>query len=138
VFFDLGLPSDTGRWVTFGWVYLLAVTSCTLLGLAYSSFVPARSAGAMVFPPILVLQFISGVFIPYSRLPHGLQIVASFFPMKWICQGMRSVFLPDSFQSLETGGSWNHGQIAVVLAVYSVVGLAVCSRTFRWRGRADG
>lgn len=137
-FFHLDLPGDIGHWATFVWVYLLAIASSTLLGLAYSSFVPAQSAGAMVFLPLIVLQFISGVFLPFNHVPQTARIIASFFPLKWICQGMRSVFLPDSFQALESGGTWHHGQVALVLGAYGVVGLAVCLKTFRWKNRADG
>ncbi|WP_331736420.1 ABC transporter permease [Streptomyces sp. NBC_00045] len=137
-FFGLQLPTDPARWATFAWVYLLGIVSCTLLGLAYSSFVAPQSAGAMVFLPVIVLQFNSGVFVPFNDLPHPLRTIASFFPMKWICQGMRSVFLPDTFQPYEPGHSWGHGQTALALGAYAVVGLIVCLKTFRWKGRNDG
>jgi ABC-2 type transport system permease protein len=138
LFFGLRLPTEPGRWLTFCWVYVLGIVSCTLLGLAYSSFVPAQSAGAMVFLPMIVLQFISGVFIPVSELPGSLQKIAAVFPLTWICQGMRSVFLPDAFQRYEHGGSWSHGRVALALAGYAVVGLVLCLKTFRWQGRNDG
>ncbi|GHF28308.1 ABC transporter permease [Streptomyces morookaense] len=137
-FFGLKLPTDPARWLTFAWVFVLGIVSCTLLGLAYSSYVRPQSAGAMVFLPVIVLQFISGVFIPFNQLPHVLRIIASFFPMKWICQGMRSVFLPDTFRPYEPGHSWGHGQIALALGAYAVVGLLVCLKTFRWKSRNDG
>jgi ABC-2 type transport system permease protein len=138
LFFGLHLPSDVGHWLTFGWVYVLGIIACTLLGLAYSSVVPAASAGAMVFLPVITLQFISGVFIPFNQLPDVLQKIAAVFPLKWLCQGMRSVFLPDVFQQYEPGLSWAHGRVALVLAGYSVLGLVLCLTTFRWKGRDDG
>ncbi|HKN55234.1 MAG TPA: ABC transporter permease [Amycolatopsis sp.] len=138
LFFGLHLPTDVAHWLTFVWVYVLGIVGCTLLGLAYSSFVPVASAGAMVFLPVITLQFISGVFIPFNQLPQVLQQIAAVFPMKWICQGMRSVFLPDAFQAYEPGGAWAHGQVALVLAGYGVVGLLLCLKTFRWKGRNDG
>ncbi|MGW2425659.1 ABC transporter permease [Streptomyces sp. NPDC001709] len=137
-FFGLHLPTDPGRWGTFLWVFVLGIVSCTLLGLAYSSFVAPQSAGALVFLPVIVLQFISGVFVPFNELPHPLRIVASFFPMKWICQGMRSVFLPDAFRPYEPGHSWGHAPTALALTAFALVGLAVCLKTFRWKGRDDG
>lgn len=137
-FFGLHLPTDPARWATFAWVYLLGIVSCTLLGLAYSSVVSPQSAGAMVFLPVIVLQFISGVFVPFNDLPGPLRMVSSFFPMKWICQGMRSVFLPDTFQPYEPGHSWGHGQTALALGAFAVVGLIVCLKTFRWKTRNDG
>ncbi|MFI5593065.1 ABC transporter permease [Amycolatopsis sp. NPDC051758] len=138
LFFGLHLPSDVGHWLTFVWVYVLGIIACTLLGLAYSSVVPAASAGAMVFLPVITLQFISGVFIPFNQLPDVLQKIAAVFPLKWLCQGMRSVFLPDVFQQYEPGLSWAHGRVALVLAGYGVLGLVLCLTTFRWKGRDDG
>jgi ABC-2 type transport system permease protein len=67
-----------------------------------------------------------------------MQTIASFFPLKWMTQGMRSVFLPDSYQAQEPAGSWEHGRIALVLGIWLVVGLFVAVRTFRWRNKADG
>jgi ABC-2 type transport system permease protein len=75
---------------------------------------------------------ISGVFFVSSDLPPWMQTVASVFPLKWLAQGMRSVFLPSSFESAEVSGSWQHGQTALVLAVWAVVGLVLALWTFRW------
>jgi ABC-2 type transport system permease protein len=137
--YGLQLPDTPGRWLTLLWVCGLGVTACSLLGIAYSS-VPrsGRSAAAAVQVPYLVLQFISGVYFVFSDLPAGLQQAAALFPLKWMCQGLRSVFLPDSFQRVEPAGSWEHGRTALVLAAWCLVGLLVCIRTFRWRGRRDG
>lgn len=137
--FGLHLPADPARWFTFGWVALLGVTAGTLLGIAFSS-VPrsGRSASAVVSPVVIVLQFISGVFFVYSELPGWMQRVAEVFPLKWMAQGMRSVFLPETFEAQEVSGSWQHGTTALVLAAWTVAGLALCLRTFRWRRRDDG
>jgi len=136
--FGVDLPSGADRWVTFAWVALLGVTAGTLCGIAYSS-VPrsGKSASAVVTPVVLILQFISGVFFVYSQVPAWLQQVAALFPLKWLAQGMRSVFLPDSFAAEEVAGSWEHGRTAVVLAVWAVAALVVCLRTFRWQRRDD-
>jgi ABC-2 type transport system permease protein len=134
--FGLELPSDIGRWATLGWVFVLGVTSCSLLGIALSA-VPrsAKSAPAIIQMPYVVLQFISGVFFVYSELPPALQQIAAFFPLKWLTQGLRSVFLPDSFAAVEPTGTWEHGRIALVLAAWLVVGAVLCLRTFRWSAR---
>jgi ABC-2 type transport system permease protein len=134
----LRLPSSPGRWFTFLWVLGLGIVACSLLGLGLSSLVRAEGAEAAIWLPIMVLQFISGVFILFSSLPKSLQEVASFFPIKWLCQGMRSVFLPDGFRALEPAGSWEHGRTALVLGAWCVIGLALCLRTFQWKGRYDG
>ncbi len=138
-FYGLDLPSSAGRWLTFGWVFALSLVACSLLGIAMAS-VPrsGRAAAAVITPPFIVLQFISGVYIPFNEMPTGLQQVASLFPLKWMCQGLRSVFLPDSFVGQEPAGSWEHGTIALVLAAWCIGGLVLCLRTFRWKGRRDG
>ena len=81
---------------------------------------------------MLLLQFISGVYLQFSMLPEWLQNVASIFPLKWMAQGMRAVFLPESFATLEQTGDWNLPWVAIVMAVWFVVGLLLCALTFRW------
>jgi ABC-2 type transport system permease protein len=137
--FDVALPSTAARWTTFAWVSLLGITACTLCGIAFSSVSrTGRSAPAVVTPVALVLQFISGVFFVFTELPAWMQQVAALFPLKWMCQGMRSVFLPDSFARSEAAGSWELGRVAVILALWCVAGLILCLATFRWTTRRDG
>jgi ABC-2 type transport system permease protein len=132
----LHVPSTGGRWLTLAWVLVLGAATCSLLGLAVSSAIKAttRSAVAVMNLPYLVLSFISGVYFVFSNLPTGLQRVAAIFPLKWICQGMRSVFLPDSLLATEPAHSWEHGRIALVLAAWLVASLVICIGTFRWQG----
>ena len=138
VAFGVELPTEPERWLTFAWVFLLGVTTCALLGIALSALPRSgRSATAVVIPIVLVLQFISGVYIAFAGLPEWLQNVASVFPLKWLAQGMRAVFLPDAFESLERGGSWYLPGIALVCALWLVVGLVLARLTFRWI-RKDG
>jgi ABC-2 type transport system permease protein len=134
--FDLKLP-DASHWLTFAWLFVLSVVACSLIGVAVSAIVRhARTAGAILNVPVVALQFISGVFIhPITQLPHWLIDVASIFPVKWMSQGFRYVFLPDSMKSLEAAGQWELGRTALVLAAWCVVGLALCLVTFRWSER---
>lgn len=133
--FGVPLPSDGDRWLTFAWVFVLGVASGTVLGIAYSSLASARSAGTVVIGPVLILQFISGVYLPFQDIPGWLKDIASVFPLKWVAQGMRSVFLPESWGVLEMGGGWEHGRTALVLAAWFVGSLVVCVLTFRWYRR---
>ncbi|GAA4590836.1 ABC-2 type transport system permease protein [Actinoplanes octamycinicus] len=131
--FDMPMP-DASHWLTFAWVFVLSVTVCTLLGIAVSGIVKhARNAGAILNVPVVFLQFISGVFItPITVLPSWLITVASLFPIKWMAQGFRYVFLPDSMKQFEAAGSWELGRIAMVLGAWCVIGLVLCLTTFRW------
>jgi ABC-2 type transport system permease protein len=137
VFYGVDLPSGAD-WLTFAWVAALGSASCTLLGIAVSSLARnGRSASATVTPIALVLQFISGVFFQFSEVPTWLQTVAAIFPLKWMAQGLRSVFLPDELAAQEPAGSWELGRVALVLAVWCVLGLLLCVRSFRWQDRTD-
>jgi ABC-2 type transport system permease protein len=133
VAFGVTLPTDGEKWLTFAWVFLLGVTTCAVLGIALSR-VPrsGKSATAVIIPITLVLQFISGVYLPFSQLPDWLQNFASLFPLKWLSQGMRAVFLPESFAVAEPDGVWNLAGVALATAVWLVVGVVFCRLTFRW------
>ena len=58
--------------------------------------------------------------------------MASVFPLKWFAQGMRSVFLPEEFATLEPAGAWELGLVALVGLAWLVVGLVLTRLTFRW------
>ena len=133
VAFGVALPTDPAKWLTFAWVFLLGVATCAILGIGLSALPRSgKSATAVIIPIVLVLQFISGVYLAFSNLPTWLQNVASIFPLKWLAQGMRSVFLPSTLESAEVGGSWNLPGVAIVLAIWLVVGLVLARLTFRW------
>jgi len=134
----LHLPTTPARWFTLGWVLLLGSVTCTLLGIAAGCLVRStRSAFAVLNLPYLVLSFISGVYFVFARLPAGLQHIAAIFPLKWICQGLRSAFLPDRLLAAEPAHSWEHGRIALVLGAWLAASLVVCVRSFRWQRRPD-
>jgi ABC-2 type transport system permease protein len=138
-FYDLRLPDTATRWVTFGWVFVLGLISCTLLGIAFSSVVlRGRSAGMMVNTIALILQFVSGVYIQFSALPGWVQHISALFPLKWMTQGLRSVFLPDSARAQEVAHGWELSRVALVLSAWCVIGLVLCLFTFRWTSSRDG
>jgi ABC-2 type transport system permease protein len=131
--FGIALPTEPEAWITFAWVFVLGIGTSALLGIALSS-VPrsGKSASAVVVPIMLVLQFISGVYLQFYALPEWMQNIASLFPLKWMAQGMRAVFLPEDFAVLEQDGAWNLGWVAVVLVAWLIVGLVLSRLTFRW------
>lgn len=139
LFYKIQLPSTATQWFTFAWASVLGLVSCTLLGIAFS-VVPkdGKGASAVVSPIVLVLQFTSGVFFVFAQLPEWMQTFASFFPLKWLTQAMRSVFLPDAAQALEVAGSWELGRCAAVLAAWCVGGLVLSLVFFRWNKRGQG
>ena len=132
-FFGLDMPTDSGKWLTFTWLVLLGSACSTALGIAFS-IVPksGRGASAVVSPIVIILQFFSGVFFVFTQLPSWMQQVAAIFPLKWLTQGMRSVFLPDSFASQEVAKSWELQTTFLVLVLWLIIGIFFSVRKFKW------
>jgi ABC-2 type transport system permease protein len=75
----------------------------------------------------LPLFFISGVFIPGPRLPHGLSVVAAAFPVQHLARALLTVYTGHNPLSLTDLG---------VVAAWGVVGLVIAARRFTWLPRA--
>jgi ABC-2 type transport system permease protein len=133
VVFDLNLPTQANQWWNFTWLVLLGSACSTILGIAFST-VPksGRGASAVVSPIVIILQFFSGVFFVFTSLPSWMQQFAALFPLKWLTQGMRSVFLPDDFATQEVAGSWEIGKTALVLIIWLILGLIIAIKKFKW------
>ena len=133
LFFHLHMPHSPALWLRFAWLVVLGSASSTVLGIAFATVIKSgRGAAAVVSPIVIILQFLSGVFFVFSSLPSWMQKFASIFPLKWLTQGMRSVFLPESFASQEVAHSWEIGRTALVLVVWLVLGTAMAARSFKW------
>ena len=132
-FYGLELPSDGSHWLALGWVFVLGVAACSLVGLAYTRVVrTAKGAPAVVAPPYLLLQFISGVFFVYTDTPEWMQRLAALFPLKWMAQGLRYALLPEWFHVAEPAGRWELGTIALVLVAWAAAGFVLTLRFFVW------
>ncbi|MEY4313985.1 MAG: ABC transporter permease [Actinobacteria bacterium] len=131
--FGLNMPTSLTLWWNFSWLVVLGSACSTVLGIAFS-VVPksGRGASAVVSPIVIILQFFSGVFFVFTSLPSWMQQFAALFPLKWLTQGMRSVFLPADFATQEVAGNWEIGKTALVLMVWLVAGLAISIKTFKW------
>ena len=68
----------------------------------------------------------------YTKEPKWMRAIASVFPLRWLAQGMRSVFLPAAFGHGEVDGSFQLPRVALMLGIWSVIGVVLCWRTFRW------
>ena len=132
-FFGLEMPTESAKWLTFAWLVLLGSACSTALGIAFS-IVPksGRGASAVVSPIVIILQFFSGVFFVFTQLPTWMQQVAAIFPLKWLTQGMRSVFLPDSFATQEVAKSWELQKTFIILVIWLIIGVFFSVRKFKW------
>jgi ABC-2 type transport system permease protein len=77
------------------------------------------------------------VYFVFTQVSPTIQTIGAIFPLKWIAQGYRSVFLKSSLVSLEPKHSYEHGKTALILAAWAIGGLFLALRTFRWRARKD-
>ena len=133
IFFGVDLPQSASKWLTLFALIILGSACSTVLGIAFSN-VPksGRGASAVVSPVVIILQFFSGVFFIFTSLPQWMQQVAALFPLKWLTQGMRSVFLPDSFAAREVAGTWETSRTFAIIAIWLIVGLIWAIRSFKW------
>ncbi len=133
LFFGLEMPTEISKWVTFTWLVLLGSACSTALGIAFS-IVPksGRGASAVVSPIVIILQFFSGVFFVFTQLPAWMQQIAAIFPLKWLTQGMRSVFLPESFATQEVAKSWENERTFLILVLWLIIGVFFSVRKFKW------
>lgn len=138
-FYGVSLPTDPAKWAVLVAVFLLGVSACSLLGIAYTRLIrSSSSAAAIVQPPYLVLQFISGVFLQYSQVPPFLQTIAAAFPLKWMVQGLRYVFLPDWVAVDDYGGEWQLERVLLVLLAWLAASFIAARFFFRWNRGYSG
>jgi len=99
---------------------------CTL-GIALTPFTPTVDAASTIAPfSVVMLAFISGVWIPIDQLPHWLEQVGRVFPLFHLSIGLQSTLSPEA-----SGTGLEAGNVAVLFA-WAAVGAWVAIRRFRW------
>jgi ABC-2 type transport system permease protein len=106
-------------------VLALGISCFAALGIAISAAIPtADAAGAITNGTYLPLAMVSGMFSATLDLPRAFDAVVSAFPLKALADGLRSAYDPAA-----------HGlpvSNALVLAAWTVAGVAIARRCFRW------
>jgi len=152
VFYATALPKNP---LPFLVALLVGIVVFSMAGVGYTAFIAnADAAPAVVQLPFLVLQFISGVFVPLTQEPRWLRMVADVFPLRWLVDTVRAAYLGFDFvhvhrvrvfsNRLETVPTPVHGIHALtamavsyaVLAAWFVVFSLLAARRFRWEKRA--
>ena len=132
-FYGLNLPATSDKWWLLIVLLIIGSANSTALGIAFAAVAKSgRGASAIVSPVVIVLQFFSGVFFIFTQLPFWMQQVAAIFPLKWLTQGMREVFLPDSFATQEVAKSWETSRGLIINALWLIIGVVLAARTFKW------
>jgi ABC-2 type transport system permease protein len=136
--YGIHLPHSVTLWLDFVWISALGLTTSSLLGIAFSNFAKnGKSASALASPIVLFFQFTSGVFFVYANLPKWMQDIATIFPLKWMAQAMRGVFLPKIFASQEVAHSFELPKAAIVLGIWTVAATLLCRFTFHWLPKSE-
>jgi len=102
----------------------LGVVCFAALGSAFSHAIPNEDAAPAdtnaVFLPTI---FISGVFYSSDDLPEALKAIAEALPLKHLIDGLSEAIV---------GGGGDAGTAALVVAAWTVAGLVLAVRYFRW------
>jgi ABC-2 type transport system permease protein len=132
VFYGVELPAQTVP----GFIsYLfLGTAALSALGIAATALAKneesAQPIGAFT---VLMLSFVSGIFIPIDTLPNWLQEIGRIFPLYHLAQGLQTTVAKDP-----TGIGLSGDDVAV-LAIWGLAGLRIATKRFRWepQGRAS-
>jgi ABC-2 type transport system permease protein len=111
--------------VGFAIALLISTLSILSVGFVIASIVPtarfAQPIGAVILYPMLGL---SGLFVPVSALPPGLQAVARVLPLTYAVSLLQGIW---------KGEAWSaHISDVAALAVVCLVCTALSSKVFRW------
>jgi ABC-2 type transport system permease protein len=108
----------------------LGTAAFTTLGMAVTSLTPTAEAASAVGPfAVVILSFISGVFIPVDQLPSWLESVGRIFPLYHLADGLQTALVSGGGAGLAMGD-------VVSLALWGLAGLLIAKRHFRWEPQA--
>jgi ABC-2 type transport system permease protein len=131
IFYGVDLPAQTLP----GFVICLALGTATLsaLGIAATALAKnedsAQPIGAFT---VVMLSFVSGIFIALDTLPTFLQEVGRLFPLYHLAQGLQSTV------AMDPSGIGLSGGDAAALVIWGLGGIWIATRRFKWepQGRA--
>ena len=109
-------------------VYLvLGVATMTALGIALTAFTPTPDAASTIGPfAVVMLSFVSGVFIGVDTLPNWLETIGKVFPLYHLASGMQTCLVNGG-----TGTGVN-GSDVLGLVIWGAIGVRIAMRHFRW------
>jgi ABC-2 type transport system permease protein len=125
VFYGVDLPAKTVP----GFVIYLFLGTATLsaLGIAATSLAKnedsAQPIGAFT---VVMLSFVSGIFIQLDTLPSFLQEIGRIFPLYHVAQGLQSTVANDP------SGIGLSGRDVAALVIWGLGGIWIAARKFKW------
>ena len=129
-FYDVQIPGSTLPGFI---VYvILGTAAMCALGIALTAFTPTTEAASTIAPfSVVLLAFISGVWIPVQRLPNWLESVGKIFPLYHLSLGLQTTLAP------EASGSGLSASNVFALLAWAAVGAWIAARRFRWEPQAS-
>jgi ABC-2 type transport system permease protein len=105
---------------------VLGTASLCALGVAITAITTTPESASTIAPfTVVMLAFISGVFVPIDELPKGLVEVGRVFPLAHLAEGLQAAF--------GTGDVHLSGRNVASLALWGVAGIIIAARRFRWQ-----
>jgi ABC-2 type transport system permease protein len=129
IFFGVAVPAE--RLVGLVVYVALGTAVFSALGIAITAYTPTVDSASTVGPfTVVMLSFISGVFISVDQLPNWLEAVGKAFPLYHVAEGLQA--------SLLSGGAGTGlaARNVAVLGLWGLAGLAIAVRRFRWEPQA--
>jgi ABC-2 type transport system permease protein len=92
-----------------------------------TAFTTTEDTASSIGPfTMVMLSFISGIFIPIDQLPSWLQEIGRIFPLYHLTQGLQ----------LAVAGAGNglglHASDVASLVIWGIAGIVIASRRFKW------
>ena len=125
VFWNVDLTAETLP--GFAIMLLLGTGSLCALGVAMTAFTTTEDTASSIGPfTMVMLSFISGIFIPIDQLPSWLQEIGRIFPLYHLTQGLQLTVAGVG------GGLGLNGSDVASLVLWGVAGVVIASRRFKW------
>ena len=122
--FGVGVSAE--RLVGYAIVVALGTLAFCALGMAVTARTPTVDSASAVGPFVVVmLSFVSGVFVAVDQLPEGLARIGRVFPLEHLAHGLDGVLAARQGMGLS-------GSDVLSLAIWGAVGAWVAVRRFRW------
>jgi ABC-2 type transport system permease protein len=123
--YGVNLPAQTVP----GFIIYLFLGTATLsaLGIAATALAKSEDSAQPIGAfTIVMLSFVSGIFIPLDTLPSFLQEVGRLFPLYHLAQGLQSTVAE------HPSGIGLSGSDVAALVIWGLGGIWIAARRFKW------
>jgi ABC-2 type transport system permease protein len=110
---------------------VLGTAAFAALGMAVTVVTTTVDSASTIGPfTVVMLSFVSGVFISVDTLPNWLEAVGKVFPLYHLAEGLQTCLVSG------TGGTGLDAGNVAALAAWGLAGLAIAARRFHWEPQA--